>query len=254
LNKTLTRLLARHLRMELREDLVPDQDDLADEPKVQPIATVTDQHLKWLHGLAHQAHDRYRQAMIDQADPENDEWICVRPIASLVNALMMLFERGVRERFHIADAANIVVTRDWMVYGYAAKPSCGSGEQQDCDGNCEDCDKDDGHDCGPDCISNGGPGCGRPDCTCEEPPDLKRLTFTITVEEAPSLMSLGTVFMRLFAMCRNEEPDDGTHKLPLNITENGYKSMKTMCRLLQQICTECEESEGWCTEDEPDEE
>ncbi|MBU0624936.1 hypothetical protein KKF05_01190 [Patescibacteria group bacterium] len=254
MTKTIVKLLARHLYMDLRENLTPNQDDLSQEPGVWLIGSLTTPHLKWLYGLADQAHTRYRYQLGTLASSiERDQTTTVRlrPLLALINTLLMLFEYAVRQQFNIPDETNIAVTRDWQVFGYTPERTDCSGDCDECQ-DCDDCSDHDQHDCGENCKSRGGSGCGRPDCQCEDPTGIKQLNLTISTEESQSFGSTGKMLLGIFTLMRKREPQADQYHVTLKIPKAGYRSIKVICRILQQICDQCEQDQAWCSETPPE--
>lgn len=230
MNRTLVRLLARHHGMELREDLPPEQDDLADEPGMQPVGTVTDKHIRWIFGMVYQAAERHAEQVGRLKDAAEEQPRQIRVAHSLAVELMMAFKRCIRERFGIHDDADLTVTREWKVYTWAHESRCGCGGCGGCGGGCDG-------DCGRE-KQPADDGTGehvRPICLVLSPESYAGLMRTcVNLAAAPTMKA---------------DPDE-EHcvRLLIPASEELFHSMCTASPIIYGLCRTCEEAFGWTHE------
>ncbi len=230
MDEALVRLLAEHYGLELREDLAPEQDDLDEEPDVQPVGTVTDRHLRWLYGLAYQAFERHEEQVRLLKGPAAGRPRQVRAARSLTIELMSAFERSVRERFGVHDDADLTVTRDWKVYTWAKRCGCGCGE---CGDGCEDGCKG-----GCDCEQD----------EAEQPEDCRTIAFMLSPESYRGLLATCVSLMVTPAFRMDPEKDIG-FRMMITATPELFRAMKTAGPLLSGLARTCEQCFGWATEE-----
>lgn len=258
LTKSTVDRLAQNLRLDADTGVAPTKTpELDDEPNFQQLCTITEPEIKRLYALFVDARERAVEISRQPDDPNANHLPRMRPHALLINALLFLFERAVRTRYNIADHVNIVIDARWRVFSYSA-------QQHQCDGDCSNCDQADdcdeshdhecseSHDCGPNCISKGGTGCGRPNCSCEEPTEpVERLDIRVGFDK-DTFTNLKAVGVCLAGMLPTEETSDDEDCATLVcINEPMYHAMKLTIDFMTTITGMCETERGWSHE--PDE-
>jgi hypothetical protein len=255
MTNTLVTLLARHLRLNADSGACPDKtpDGLEEHPKFQQIGTVDKPHIKRIFALFIAARERAESSAASDSRQK-------KPDILLVTALLHLFERAVRLRFNISDRANLVIDRNWRVFYYSTPEE----QEETCDGDCKNCNhnecedrtdqQEDRHDCGPLCRSRGGPGCGRPDCTCKEPEEpVERTDIQVTMNQK-TFSDLKAVGVCLASQLQNEnqDGDHGEINVVFCINQPMYQAMKKAVIILTGLTSLCEKENGWNYQPEQD--
>lgn len=258
MNKTLVRLLARHLRMELYERLPYVHPDYGDRPDLKDVGRLKTVQLKWLYNLAYQAVLRHKEAAHKHANKKAGDQINLHPHLFLAQGLLLLFRRAVRLQFDISDEYEFVIGHNWRIYlvsgggGGCAKRGQQGKSGEDCDGDCADCDQqDDCNDCGPNCKTLGGTGCGKPDCSCEEPDeDIPRVDIRGDFDRE-SFINLRAVGQCLAGLKAEKSADPQADlSAVFCINEPMYRAMKQAIGILTHLTDICEQREGWRYDDE----
>lgn len=226
MNEALVRLMAEHHGMQLRDDLVPQQDDLDDEPDMQPVGTVTDTHIRWLFGIAYQAAERHAEQVERLKDTAEERPRQIRVTHSLAVELMMAFKRCVRERFGIHDDADLAVTRDWKVYTWAKRPGHGCGG---CGGGCGGCGNDEEE--------------AKEAPTESDPPIL----LMLSPESYAALMRTG-VYIVTAPTIKADPDEEHVVRMLIPASEELYHAMRTSAPLIAGLCQTYEQVFGWSHE------
>jgi hypothetical protein len=232
-------------------------DNLDSHPYFQQLATIDDPQIKRLYALFISARDRARTIAALPEDPEANTPVSLRPHGLVAGALLQLFERAVRLRFSIPDDCNIVIDGRWRVFSFFQP------EEHACPGDCSNCKQSDscpeerrdehecheGHNCGPNCKSLGGTGCGRPNCSCEEPAEpVARVDIRASFEQETfiDLKAVGVCLASLIPSDGIIENDTVITKFCIN--EPMYRAMKQAAHVLSSLAELCEQAQDWSYE------
>jgi hypothetical protein len=172
----------------------------------------------------------------------------------LATALLHLYDRAIRERFSIPDDCRFVVDGRWRIFSYSVPEQICTGDCQNCSqrDNCpEDHDqpqhqhREDHHDCGPNCKSRGGPGCGRSDCTCkapDEPVEVFELDFCVTPTILVELQAVGQFLSNL--QPNSNTGDEKQLTISTSLTEAILQAIAQTGEILVNLSSFCRDEQN----------